>query len=364
MPGKGDAFVKKEKAQKGGSWKVVLTTILCILLALVLAIVAVGSAFANYLLSKIDRVQMGQEPTISPSQVEDMLNTDPDLTPVDPSESLPDIGDITFPSEDPEPVGQGGHVINILLIGQDTESGAVRARSDSMILMTLNTKAGTVTFTSFMRDAYVQIPGYKPNKLNHAYQYGGMKLLNETLKVNFGVEVDGDVEVNFAQFESIIDLLGGVDIDLTEEEAAYMCLGPGKEWDLKPGVNRLNGEQALSYARIREIDSDYHRTLRQRTLLTALTNAYKNQPIDQLLPLLEEILGLITTNMTDAQIWDCAFNLIPMLSGLQVRSDRIPADGTFRQGSVQVRPGLKGWFQYDIDFEANRQRLQRIMDEE
>lgn len=354
--------MKKEQAKKGG-WKRALITVICVLLALILVALAVGGAYINYLLSKIDRVQMGSEPTLSPSKVEDMLNTDPDLTPVDPSESLPDIGDVTFPAEDPNPVGQGDHVINILLIGQDTEGGAVRARSDTMILVTFNTKAGTVTFTSFMRDAYVQIPGYKPNKLNHAYQYGGMKLLNETLKVNFGVEVDGDVEVNFDQFERIIDLLGGVDINLTEKEAWYMCLGPGKEWNLKPGVNRLNGVQALTYARIREIDSDYHRTQRQRTLLTALTNAYKNQPVDQMLALLEEIMGLVTTNMTDAQIWECGLKLIPMMSGIQVQNDRIPADGTFRQGSVQVRPGLKGWFQYDIDFEANRQRLQRLMDE-
>lgn len=356
--------MKKEQPKRSGGWLRALITVICVLLALALVFLAVGATFANYLFSKMNRVQMGSEPTISPSKVEDMLSTDPDLTPVDPSESLPNIGDITFPSEDPNPVGQGDHVINILLIGQDTESGAVRARSDTMILVTFNTKAGTVTFTSFMRDAYVQIPGYKPNKLNHAYQYGGMKLLNDTLKVNFGVEVDGDVEVNFAQFETIIDRLGGVDINLTEEEAGYMNLGIGKEWGLKPGVNHLNGIQALTYARIREIDSDYHRTQRQRILLTALTDAYKNQPMDKMLVLLEEIMGLVTTNMTDAQIWDCAFKLLPMMSGIRIQNDRIPADGTFRQGNVQVRPGLKGWFQYDIDFEANRNRLQQFMDEE
>ena len=353
--------MEQQKEKKPGRWKRVLLTVICVLLALVLVIAAVAGAYINYLLSKINRVH--DESTISPSQLEDLLATDPDLSPIDPSESLPNLDDVTFPTEDLEPVTKPEHVINILLIGQDTRVEGVRARSDSMILVTFNTKAKTITFTSFMRDAYVQIPGYTANKLNHAYQYGGMKLLNETLKLNFGVEVDGDVEVDFSQFKELIDLLGGVEIQLTQAEAEYMNLS-NKNWGLTKGVNRLNGAQALVYARIRAIDSDYQRTERQRTLLIALFNAYKDQPVDQMLALLEEVMGLVTTNMTDAQIWGYGLKLIPMLSGASVGSEQIPANGTFSQGNVQVRPGLKGWFQYNIDFDANRERLRRIMEAE
>lgn len=353
--------MKKQKEKKPGGWKRVLLTVICVLLALLLVVTACVGVYVNYLLGKIKRVDMGNESTISPSQLEDLLATDPDLSPIDPSESLPDIGDITFPTEDPEPVKKPEHVINILLIGQDTRVQGVRARSDSMILVTFNTKAKSITFTSFMRDSYVQIPGYTANKLNHAYQYGGMKLLNETLKLNFGVEVDGNVEVNFAQFEEIIDLLGGVEISLTAAEAKYM--NHSTKWGLQVGKNQLTGEQALVYARLREIDNDYRRSERQRTVLLALADAYKDQPVDQMFALLEEIMGLVTTNMSDAQIWEYGLRLIPILAGASFGSERIPADGTFSQGNVQVRPGLKGWFQYNIDFDANRERLRRIMEE-
>ena len=127
-----------------------------------------------------------------------------------------------FPTEPVKPPEKSKNVINILLIGQDETVPGVRARSDSMILVTFNTATKDVTFTSFMRDAYVQIPGYSPNKLNHAYQYGGVKLLNKTLKVNYGVEVDGNIEINFEQFKAVIDMLGGVEVELTEKESWYM----------------------------------------------------------------------------------------------------------------------------------------------
>lgn len=350
---------KKEK--KSGGVKRTVITVLCVLLALILIFVACVGAYVNYLLGKIKRVDMSSEVTISPEQVEQILGSDPDLSPVDPSEDLPNLDDVTFPSEQ-DPVENPDHVINILLIGQDTRTSGVRARSDSMILVTFNTRAKTVTFTSFMRDSYVQIPGYASNKLNHAYQYGGMGLINETLNVNFGVEIDGDVEIDFAQFEDIIDLLGGVEISLTAKEAEYLRNGHSF-LDIKEGKNLLSGKQALAYARLREIDSDYQRTERQRKVLMALVEAYKDKPVDQMLELLEKLMERVTTNMTDAQMWEYGLRVIPMLAGAQYSSQRLPADGTFSQGNVQVRPGLKGWFQYAIDFEANREIMRKIFEE-
>lgn len=356
--------MKEKKEKKPGGWKRIVLTIFCVLLALILIIAACVGVYVNYLLNKIPRVDLENESTISSSELEELLNTDPDVSPVDPSESLPSIEDVTFPTEITEPVQKADHVINILLIGQDTRSSKVRARSDSMILVTFNTEAKTVTLTSFMRDAYVQIPGYKPHKLNHAYQYGGMSLLNETLKVNFGVEVDGNVEVDFSQFQKIIDLLGGVEITLTEEEASYLYNGSGKKFEVTAGLNRLSGEEALMYARLREIDSDYRRTERQRKVLLSLIEAYKNQPIDQMLALLEEIMGLVTTNMDNGEIVGLVWELFPMIASAEYNTQQIPAHGTFDQGNVQVRDGLKNWFQYNIDFEANREILREIFEEE
>lgn len=348
---------KNEKCP--GRWKRVLLIVVCSLLALILVLFAAAGIYINYLMNRMDRVSY--ESKLSPSEVEELLKSDPDLQPLDPSESLPNISDITFPPEVTEPLEDSNDVINILLIGQDETVAGVRARSDSMILVTFNTKAKTVTFTSFMRDTYVQIPGYSPNKLNHAYQYGGMELLNETLNVNFGVEVDGDVEINFSSFKSIIDMLGGVEISLTQPEVRYM--NHMTDWNLKVGKNRLTGEQALVYARLREIDSDYQRSERQRTVLMALVNAYKNQPVSTMLDLLDDVMGLVTTNMTNDQMWEYGLKVVYMLAGARYGSQRLPADGTFSQGNVQVRPGLKAWFQYNIDFEANREILRRIFEE-
>jgi LCP family protein required for cell wall assembly len=346
--------------KKRVNWKRIVIISVCVLLSLILLAVATVGIYATYLMNKISR-NPANESKLTPSEVDQILQSDPDNQPMDPSESLPIINDTPLPSDPIPPVEAPKHIINILLIGQDETSGNHRARSDSMILVTCNTKSKSITFTSFMRDSYVQIPGYPANKLNHAYQYGGMSLLCDTLRVNFGVEIDGAVEINFSSFQEIIDMLGGVDISLTEKEVKHM--NNGTKWGLKVGNNRLNGEQALAYARIREIDSDYQRTERQRTVLMALVAAYKNQPISTMLDLLDDIMPLLSTNMTNDQIWGYSMKVVTMVAGAKYTSQRIPADGTFSQGNAQVRPGLKAWFQYNIDFEANRELLRKIIEE-
>ena len=331
----------------------------CVLMALLLIAFAGAGAYMNYLMSRIPRME--DVSLLSPSEVQDLLQTDPDLEPIDPSVSLPDISDVVFPTEPVKPPEKSKNVINILLIGQDEIVPGIRPRSDSMILVTFNTATKAVTFPSFMRDAYVQIPGYSPNKLNHAYQYGGVELLNKTLKVNYGVDVDGNMEVNFDQFKNVIDLLGGVVVDLDEKEARY--LNHLTEWNLPVGRTRLNGEQALVYARLREIDSDYNRTARQREVLMALAEAYKDRPVTEMFALLDDLMGMVTTNMTNGQMTEYGLRVIPMLAGSSYNTLQIPANGTFDQGNAQVRPGLKAWFQYNIDFETNRKILRRIFED-
>lgn len=353
--------MSREKENKRPStWKRTVLIVVSILLALVLLFMAGVGLYINYLMNRMQKVS-GDESKLNSNEVESLLQSDPDLQPLDPSESLPDISDITFPTEPSKPVEKPKHIINILLIGQDRTVPGVRARSDSMILVTFNTSAKTVNFTSFLRDAYVQIPGYAANKLNHAYQYGGMELLNKTLKVNYGVDVDGDVEINFDSFKTIIDMLGGVDVTMTEPEIKYM--NECTNWGLKVGINHLNGEQALFFSRLREIDSDYHRSERQRAVLMALVKAYKDKPVSEMLDLLDDMMGLVTTNMSNNQMWNYGLKVVTMLAGATYGSQRLPADGTFSSGNVQVRPGLKAWFQYNIDFEANRKILQRIFEE-
>lgn len=358
----------EEQPRKKGRWKRTLLIVICVILALLLILVACVSAYVNHLLGQMNYVEPGAEETIPPAAQESLDLLDPELETIDPdsTESLPHIEDVTFPSvppvTDPPPKEEEPEAkyINILLIGQDRRPGEGRQRSDAMILATFHLDAKTITLTSFMRDQYVQIPGYKPNKLNAAYQYGGMSLLNETLRVNFGVRVDGNIEVDFGQFERIIDLLGGVDIKLTKAEVKTMNQGTG--WGLEAGTVRLTGEQALAYARIRYIDSDYRRAERQRKVITSLMERYKSLPVTEMLGMLDDILPMVTTNMTKGEIIDLVWDVFPILSSAQFNNLRIPVDGSFDQGTVKVREGLKNWFQYNIDFDENRQILRDLFD--
>ena len=357
--------MEEKQKKKKKVWKLVLIwsgAVVGFLLTLVLVAALIVSLKVNHLLDQITPYDTALDATVSPSDAEDIIINDPDNIVITPEEEeeLPDISDIELPTQSQEPGQSYDHVVNILLVGQDRRPGQGRQRSDSMILLTVNKATKTVTLTSFMRDSYVQIPGYKPNKMNAAYAFGGMKLLSETMQVNFGVEVDGCVEVDFNGFKSVVDLLGGVDIQLTSAEVNYLNRGTG--WGLQVGTNHLNGEQALAYSRIRYIDSDYQRAHRQRTVLMAIINKYKSLPVLEMIDLLEDILPLVTTNMEKSDIIGYALDIGPMLAGADYNTLRIPADGTFKGGIARVRPGLAAWFQYDIDFAENRRLLEQIMD--
>ena len=226
-----------------------------------------------------------------------------------------------------------GKIVNILLIGQDAvkDSGS---RSDSMILCTFNKKDKTITFTSFLRDLYVKIPGYKSNRINAAYRFGGTELLNETLQKNFGIEIDGNIQVDFSCFEKIIDKLGGVTIELTAEEADFINTNL-KEDNLTEGTHVLTGAQALMYARDRyDRDGDFSRTNRQRKLLNELLKTYKNKKLPEMLELIQEILPMISTDISKTDLTAYAVSLGPMLSSAEIHTQAIPVEGGYYDARI------------------------------
>ena len=247
--------------------------------------------------------------------------------------------------------GTGSGIVNILLIGQDRREGEETARSDSMILCTYHRKTGNVTMTSFLRDLYVPIPGHHSNRINAAYSKGGAALLDDTLRENFSLHIDGNIEVDFSQFAQIIDLLGGVELELREDEAAEINKETGSE--LAAGTQVLNGEQALTYARIRKLDADgdFSRTSRQRKVMNALVSRYRNMQWKELLPLMDQLLPLISTDMNYGKLVLLAMEILPKLSGAQITNQRIPADGTFTDERID------GMAVLSADLEANRQLL-------
>lgn len=226
------------------------------------------------------------------------------------------------------------HLINILLVGQDRRDEQERQRSDTMILCSINPETGETSLISFLRDLYVQIPGgYSDNRLNATYVFGGFELLDATLTENFGVSIDGNFEVDFTGFEAIVDMLGGVDIELTAAEANYMnnC---GHEV-VVTGMNRLDGQAALTYVRVRKIDSDFGRTERQRKVLLAVYEQAKNLPVGELLSLLYDILPYLTTDLTDTEILSLAYQLLPLAASVSVDTYTIPASDCYYSASIR-----------------------------
>ena len=235
-----------------------------------------------------------------------------------------------------------------------------------MILCTINRDDKTVTLTSFMRDMYVKIPGYRANRINASYELGGMQLLDATLEQNFGVQIDGNVEVDFDGFMEVIDMLGGVDIELKDYEANYLNRrgnwdvddSTAGQWDLKEGMNHLTGEQALAYSRIRYVgNGDYERTERQRTVLNTMFEMCKDLSVRELNNLLQKLLPHLTTDMTNSEILGYAAQMFPMMSDLQITMQRVPADGTFSDAYIDGMAVLK------VDLEENKKLLASCMEE-
>jgi len=257
-------------------------------------------------------------------QEQDLINLDQHINEIAPEEiNWPTIQFDILDNKD---------IVNILLIGQDKRDEE-RQRSDTMILVTINKKTNSIKFTSFMRDLYVQIPGYSDNRMNAAYQLGGMGLLDEVLKVNFGIEVDGNVEVDFSGFIEMIDLVGGVDVELSQEEIDYISVS--NKNNFKVGINTLNGRQALTHARNRTVgNSDYERTERQREVLISLFSKAKESNLKTLLALAEKSCDIITTDMSKKEILGYVYNIFS-LDIENIQNYRIPQDGAYSSARIR-----------------------------
>ena len=350
--------MKKEK-----SIKRTIIKICCIVLAVLLILALTAVILWNIMLGGIKRIDPN-EPTLSSEQVEDILKqTDP----VDPNFTGPTLDDVTTPSDPAQTIPDGPNVVNILLVGQDRRPGQPRQRSDAMVFCTINFSQKTLTMTSIMRDMWLKIPGYYNQRINVPYAIGGFDLLNETLSYNFGIRADYNIEVDFNGFEKIIDAMGGVDITLTAKEAKYMNkhgtygLIKDDDWQMVEGVNKMTGMQALSYSRIRGIGDDFGRTNRQRTVLNALILKAKNMNLYDITALAGDLLPLITTDMSNADITNCIARLVPILPELTVVSQRIPMDGTYSNARIKGNAVL---VLDEDDMEKNRQLLIDTISEE
>ena len=217
-------------------------------------------------------------------------------------------------------------VINLMLVGQDRREDDGRSRSDAMILITLDRVNQTLDMTSFMRDTYVQIPEWGGNRLNAAYVFGGMDLMRDTFRENFGVEIDGIIEVDFFKFTDIINMLGGIDIEVNEDEAQII--------GCEPGYVHLDGKQTLSYCRIRKVGrADFERTERQRRVLSILFDRALNMSTNELMKCVDEFFSQVTTDMTQDDLFNLGLEV--MLLGIDTMgTHNIPEDAGYTSETV------------------------------
>ena len=221
-------------------------------------------------------------------------------------------------------------ITNVLLIGVDARDLDEPCRSDSMIIATIDNNNKKVKLTSLFRDTLVDIPGHGEAKLNSAYMLGGPELLLETVKETYNVSIDKYIIINFWGFETIVDYIGGIEVDVKdyqlEELNKYIGESTGGN-DCpveKAGIQTLNGKQALSYARIRyNVGDEYERTDRQREVIFKVIEKLQNTKPSKYLGIMNTMLEYIKTNIDPLEALNMAYTIYKFPS-LDVEQLQIP----------------------------------------
>ena len=263
---------------------------------------------------------------------------------------------IYFP--DIEPVRKPG-VINVLFLGTDFAVGADgnRGRADSNMLCSLDTRSGAIRLVSFERGIGVPVPGRGSDLLTHAYHWGGPELSQSIIAQMFAVEVDGYAQVDFSSFADVIDAIGGVDVELTEMEAKALNGAIATNvwaWvEVHEGMNHLCGHDALEYCRLRSIDSDWNRQMRQRKVLEQIQKSCRKMSPLQLAKLAGEVLPLVHTNLSRGDV-KAILRALPKLMRGDVGQLQVP-DKNGGHGVIRCIPDYEARkianFLYDAGYE-------------
>ena len=329
--------------------KIVVRNIAILFFSLIFIAAGGLCVYGEVLMSRMNYVDDGQSTTLFESTEEDEVSsgTEPGLT---------------VEGEGVKLVNGLYHddmIINVLVMGVDDYQANDVGRTDSMMLVSLDTRHKKLKVTSLMRDMYVAIPGrQEPNRINTAYSTGGPEGLVKTVEANFKIDVDRWVVVTFDAFEKIIDAMGGVEITLSQEEADLINSESGDpRRNLSEGTYTLSGLQARYYSRIRKISTggdDFMRTQRQRNVMNSIVTKFKTADIGTINNILYNTLPLITTNMQKNEILGLAANALEYLN-YEFEEERIPGDNEYSGEWVVI----SGWDQNVLvpDLEAAQKRL-------
>lgn len=257
---------------------------------------------------------------------------------------------------------------NILLIGLDGTNDKLPKRSDTMIILTIDKLNKSLKLTSLARDTLVKIPGREEEKLTHAYAYGQEELLMQTINENFDLDIKDYAVVNFKSFIDIVDIIGGVDINVNEKEIHHLnevikeCYGVNHEdtknieYITSSGNHNLNGYQALAYARIRKLDTIYKRDERQRLILTNIAHKLSDVSISKYPQIAKSILRHIKVNIAFNKIIDLAF-IAHELASYDISQLEFPISEYREEGRI----GEKGTYVVKWDKNKNIELLHQFI---
>ena len=334
---KGGRFLEQKAPEKGNTW----VKVLVIVLAVILVIGALGAWFVVSKMNKIQKAQLAEN-QLSEEDLAGLLVEDP----TQETETVP--AETTEPKPTDPDYGKMGKVINVLLIGQDAREGEESKNSDTVILVTVNKETKKITMTSFLRDSYVTLNNVvDSNGKSHSgstkltlayalgYQWGGtlgaMQVMDQVITNNFGPVVDHNIEVNMEAFDACINALGGVTITLDKDEAKYMNNyfskfdAEGREFF--EGDNLVDGWAAEVYVRTRHAnngDNDYNRTNRQRQVVAQVLEKVKNMSVLELNKLVDQLLPLVATDMTNTDMTNYILEVLPILPEMTLESIQCP----------------------------------------
>ena len=330
------------RGKKGGKGLKIFLIVLAVLLALILVCVGVAYWFIQNKFSKMNVVTLPED-TYVYTEATDEYTRPADTEPEQTEEETVEATTV----ETTIPPMSADDIINILVVGQAARAGEESNMADTTMLISLNTYTKEVTVFSILRDAYVKLPDYKGHTCGRAkftvcynlgYQWGGgtagaMEMTNICLRDNFGIEVDYNFEVSFDGFIRMIDFLNGVELELTEAEANYLNKDTlYVQRTIEPGVQVLQGMEALSYARMRKAEgdseSDIKRTERQRKLVEALLKRFQGMSLSELNEWVDILMPMVTTTMTGADVTRLAAKVLPMVVDLQMKGETVPISGT------------------------------------
>ncbi|HIX77496.1 MAG TPA: LCP family protein [Candidatus Fusicatenibacter merdavium] len=336
----------KKKKNKRRKLVNILTIIMIIIVLILLGIYAVINHYygkSNY----VDDSEIGINSSV---ETESTGITDEEAEQLQ-TEIIEQTDDITLPNDE--------NVYNLLLIGVDRRDKTWYGNSDSMILMSINKDTKKVHMTSFMRDLYANIPGVGVKKLNAACAYGGGPLVVKTIQDNYKIPIDNYASVDFDAMIDIVDLVGGVEIDISSEEMRVangyineMCGLAGVDASshqlTQSGPQLMDGYQAVAYARIRYVgNADYQRTERQREVLEKIMKKCSGLGVTELNDLANAVLPEVTHNIDQSTLLSLIGQL-PTILSYEVVQSRVPYDGMFSSKGEMLVP----------DFTATIQKLQ------